>query len=185
MSATTARRQLAILAAALSIVIPVAVGGPANAATPASPSQKSCSLAVDTGELVCVPYGEDLNAAVLKQTGLVVVTPGSASTRSSIVAPSITAATVVVSQLFESKNYTGPMFQITGSSGCDVSTITYSISNLATYGFDNQVDSFKSFSGCTTKIWEFTSFGGAGYGYYVNATTVYALGDKASSVKVT
>lgn len=181
-----ARRQLAsaLAIAALSVGL-VSVGSAANAATPdrAGTQARSCSYDLGTGSLVCVDAGEDLNEAVLEQAHLQVVAPdgaGGAAARAAF-APAGVQATYIQSQLYDDANYGGSFFQITNSSACNGST-TWNFGPLGNVGWSGRVSSFKSFSGCSTKLWQGTSYSGASYGYAVNAASLGSMNDQANSV---
>lgn len=174
----------ALSIAALSIGL-VSVGGAANA----SPSEQkmveaqSCSFDLGTGSLVCVAVGEDLNQAVLEQQNLIVIAPSGArgATSSRAAAPAGALATTVQTQLYSDANYGGAYFQVTNSAACNGSTTWY-YGPLSNVGWSSKVSSFKSFSGCSTKVWQGGNYTGASYGYAVNAASLGAMNDLANSV---
>ncbi|MGJ4845311.1 hypothetical protein [Leifsonia sp. Le1] len=200
MAITTTARSRRFLASALSVAALSAgflsVGGAANAAiaeapgAPSSPVQ-SCSYDLGTGSLVCVDDGDDLNEAVLEQQHLLVVAPSGArgATVDALAAPAALAAlasakaTFVQAQLFDDAGYGGSFFQITNSSACNGSTVWY-FGPLGNVGWSGRVSSFKSFSNCTTKLWQGTNYTGASYGYSGNAANLGSMNDKANSVTV-
>lgn len=169
--------------AALSLGF-ISVGGAANAATsePEAIAQ-SCSYDLGTTSLVCVAVGDDLNKAVLEQQNLLVIAPSGARgvTAQAAAAPAGVLATVVQSQVYADANYGGAYFQITNSAACNGSTTWY-YGPLSDVGWANKVSSFKSFSGCSTKIWQGGNYTGASYGYSVNAPSLGALNDLGNSV---
>jgi hypothetical protein len=174
----------AVAAGALALAIVGLAGSGAQAATPTA--HRSCSLDLGTGTTVCVPAGQDLNAAVLTQAHLRVVVPGGAVGRTtSAVAVAESVQTVYVqAQLYSYSNYGGAMFQVTNSSACNGSTV-YQLTDLANYGFDNDTDSFRSFNNCSTKLWDGANLSGTSYGYYVNSTYVGdAMVNRASSLQI-
>jgi len=180
-----ARRSLATAAVAALAIGLVSIGGAADAATThetAAPVP-SCSYDLGTQTLVCVDAGEDLNAAVLAQAHLRVVAPaesGGAASRAAL-APAGVQTTYVQSQLYDDANYGGSFFQITNSSACNGSTTWY-FGPLGNVGWSGRVSSFKSFSGCSTKLWQGTAYSGASYGYAVNAASLGGMNDQANSV---
>lgn len=185
-TSTRARRLLAsgVAVAALSIGL-VSIGGTANAATAgesAAPGQ-SCSYDLGTGTLVCVDAGEDLNEAVLERAHLRVVAPADARGVTSLAAFATAGVqtTYVQSQLYDDANYGGSFFQITNSSACNGST-TWNFGPLGNVGWSGRVSSYKSFSGCSTKLWQGTNYSGASYGYAVNAASLGSMNDQANSV---
>ncbi|MDN4597975.1 hypothetical protein [Leifsonia virtsii] len=183
-----ARRLLAsgVAIAALSIGL-VSVGGTANAATAeqtSAPAQ-SCSYDIGTRTLVCVDAGEDLNEAVLEEAHLRVVEPAGAegAVAAATFAAAGVQATFIQSQLYDDANYGGSFFQITNSSACNGST-TWNFGPLGNVGWSGRVSSFKSFSGCSTKLWQGTNYSGASYGYAVNAASLGSMNDQANSVSM-
>ena len=77
--------------------------------------------------------------------------------------------------------YGGAFFQITNSSSCTGSTTWY-FGPLRNVGWSGRVSSFKSFSGCSTKLWEGDAYTGASYGYAVDASSLGGMNDRAGSV---
>ena len=158
--------------------------GSASAATSAStaPKGNSCSLNLGTGTLTCVPNGEDLNAAVLREQGVRVVVPtGARGATSAAALPASVLTTYVQSQLYDDANYGGSFFQITNGAQCNGSTV-FVLSTLSNYGWSGRVSSFKSFSNCSTKVWQGTHESGTAYGYDVNAAGLGSMNDQANSV---
>ena len=183
-SSVFARRLAAsVIAVAALVVGMLATAGPASAAPPA----QSCSYDLGTRTLVCVDHGEDLNRAVLEQTHLLVITPpslpdgGTTTTSAAQTVPLGVQATFVQSQLFDDAGYGGSFFQITNSSACNGVTTWY-FGPLGNVGWSGRVSSFKSFSGCSTKLWQGTAYTGASYGYAVNASSLGSMNDQANSV---
>lgn len=182
-----ARRLLVsgVAIAALSIGL-LSVGGTASAAPAeqtAAPAQ-SCSYDLGTGTLVCVDAGEDLDEAVLEEAHLRVVEPtGGAGAVAAAFTSAGVRTTFIQSQLYDDANYGGSFFQITNSSACNGST-TWNFGPLGNVGWSGRVSSFKSFSGCSTKLWSGTSYSGASYGYTVNAASLGSMNDQANSVSM-
>lgn len=142
----------------------------------------SCSYDLGTATLVCVHPGEDLNRAVLDRAHLRVVAPLDA--RGAVVdtaTPAGAQTTFVQSQLYDDVGYGGAFFQITNSSSCNGSTVWY-FGPLGNVGWSGRVSSFKSFSGCSTKLWQGTNYSGASYGYAVDASSLGSMNDQANSV---
>jgi len=181
-SSVFARHAASVLAAAAAIAATFVTAAPA-----AEPPAQSCSYDLGMRTLVCVDAGEDLNRAVLEQTHLLVVTPPSwpvaatADPSAARVLPEGVRATFVQSQLFDDAGYGGSFFQITNSSACNGSTTWY-FGPLGNVGWSGRVSSFKSFSGCSTKLWQGTAYTGASYGYAVNASSLGSMNDQANSV---
>lgn len=166
----------------------ITAGGAANASTltPTPTTGQSCSLDLGSGSLTCVNAGQDLNQAVLAQQHLRVVVPTGARgvTASVSVTPLAGVLTTFVqSQLYDDVNYGGSFFQITNSSACNGSTVYY-LSNLGSYGWSGRVSSFKSFSYCSTKVWQGNNETGSAYGYNVKAASLGAMNDRANSASM-
>lgn len=88
------------------------------------------------------------------------------------------------SQLFNDASYGGSFFQITNSAACNGSAV-YTLNNLSSYGWSGWVSSFKSFSNCSTRVWQNSTPGrGSNYGYAVNASNLGAMNDKANSAQM-
>ena len=190
MAFTTGTKARRLAASALGIAVLsigiISVGGAANAAAPVEhklAEEKSCSLDLGTNSLVCVAVGDDLNQAVLEQENLVVVGAIDARgiTANRAAAPAGALATTVQAQLYSDANYGGAYFQVTNSAACNGSTTWY-YGPLSNVGWSSKVSSFKSFSGCSTKLWQGGNYTGASYGYAVNAATLGAMNDVGNSV---
>lgn len=184
-SSVPARGSMASAVALTALLVGMsAAAGPASAAEPAA---QSCSYDLGTRTLVCVDPGEDLNRAVLEQTHLLVVTPPAqpdavaGAAPADRLLPAGVRATFVQSQLYDDAGYGGSFFQITNSSACNGSTTWY-FGPLGSVGWSGRVSSFKSFSGCSTKLWQGTGYTGASYGYAVNASSLGSMNDQANSV---
>ncbi|BDZ48628.1 hypothetical protein GCM10025867_08690 [Frondihabitans sucicola] len=111
-----------------------------------------------------------------------VITPSS-STAARPASVDGTATTFVQSQLYDDASYGGSFFQITNSAACNGSTV-YTLNNLGSYGWSGRVSSFKSFSNCTTKVWQGTTPSGASYGFNTNVANLGAMNDKAKSAQM-
>ncbi|MGO4105534.1 hypothetical protein AB4Y63_16415 [Leifsonia sp. YAF41] len=189
MAITTGTKARRLAASALGIAVLsiglVSVGGAAHAAPREHKvaEEKSCSLDLGTNRLVCVTVGDDLNKAVLEQENLIVVSPlgarGISADRAA--APAGALVTYVQAQLYADANYGGATFQVTNSAICNGSTTWY-YGPLSNVGWSSKVSSFKSFSGCSTKLWQGGNYTGASYGYAVNAATLGVMNDAGNSV---
>lgn len=180
---TRARRLAAAALALASLSVGALSVGALTTGAAAEPA-RSCSYDLGTQSLVCVDAGEDLDRAVLEQAGLLVVTPSAGRAASaSALAPDGVQATYVQTQLFDDAGYGGSFFQITNSSACNGSTTWY-FGPLGNVGWSGRVSSFKSFSNCSTKLWQGTAYTGASYGYAVNASSLGSMNDQANSVTI-
>jgi len=91
---------------------------------------------------------------------------------------------VVHTIFYEHKNYGGSTLTSTGDYGCDTnSDVDWQRSSLSS-AWDNEVSSWRGFSYCDTRIYDYSNFGGASYGVF--ASTAYvgdAMNDRTSSYK--
>lgn len=161
-----------------------AVGASAIAAAPATASvEQDCGVFVDTGETICVPRGEDLHAAVLEQTGQVIVDAAAPSARSSS-ADGIeagVAATYLLARLYDGTSYSGSYWDLYGSSSC----VSGQWMGNANISFQDRASSMRGYSNCKVKVYEHTNYGGASYGYYSYSSSISStMNNKASSVRV-
>ncbi|MFP3467232.1 hypothetical protein [Leifsonia sp. SIMBA_070] len=178
-SSMSAAAVVALSVVALSVVA-LSVADPDAASAAEAPPAQSCSYDLGTRALVCVDAGDDLDRAVLEQTGVVVVAnPDRAAVTRALAAGVQT--TFVQAQLYDDAGYGGAFFQITNSSSCTGSTTWY-FGPLRNVGWSGRVSSFKSFSGCSTKLWEGDAYTGASYGYAVDASSLGGMNDRAGSV---
>lgn len=151
----------------------------AAADTPSTPPPQYCSLNIETGQQVCVDQEADLAKAVLEQTGYTLLPVSQAPKPGARSATPM--ATYIIGELYTWPNYGGTRWTVTASSDCTAGT--KQIANFATYGWSNDVDSFKSFGACKTKLWENPNFTGSAYGYNVNVTDLGAMRNAAESGK--
>jgi len=152
------QRDLGRIAAAL-----FAIGVLTSTAAPAwagdgDESAKSgdvCWVNADTGYSACYANETALHAAVLKQTGTVLVEEGSVAARGEVVA----LASYIVARLYDGASYTGTsMIVSSGSSTICVSGSVQAATMPA--GWDNRVSSYHSYYGCQTRIHEDTNYNG-------------------------
>ncbi|WP_223692533.1 hypothetical protein [Leifsonia poae] len=166
--------------------------GAANAtpAPSAPPADKSCWIAIDTGDSLCVPAGDDLVAAVAEQKGVRLVIPDGTvlggvavnSARSDL-APAAALASVALSAIYDDVNYGGSSYVMSVSGGnCSVSA--YGLTDLNGIGWYGRVSSYKSFGTCKTALFKNTNYGGTSTGYAVNAASLGSMNDQAKSWRV-
>lgn len=149
-----------------------------DAAEPVQPEQH-CVQNIDTGSLVCAASEGELGAAVFDETGKVLTyqTSGTLSR-----AAASTAATYVIGVFYSYPNYGGSSRVLTGSTPCS-SGGAYNYRDLSLIGWNNDIDSFKSYSGCMTKIWDGKNFSGSANGYYTNRSDLGSWRNRASSIR--
>lgn len=160
-----------------------AVGASAIGAVPASaaPGDENCGVFVDTGETICVPQGEDLHAAVLEQTGQVVVDAAASETMSARSLEAGTAATYLLARLYDGTSYSGSYWDLYGSSSC----VSGQWMGNANISFQDRASSMRGYSNCKVKLYEHTNYSGASYGYYSYSSSISStMNNKASSVRV-
>jgi hypothetical protein len=94
------------------------------------------------------------------------------------------AAPYVLVTVWDDANYQPASTMYTASSGCGTdSGWDWELGNLGT-SWNDRISSFKSFSDCSTKLYEDADYGGSTYGYYVNSSYVgAAMNDRASSIR--
>lgn len=145
----------------------------------AAPEQH-CVQNIDTGSLVCADSEDELAATVYDETGKVLVYQPNGTLARTAVSP---AATYVIGVIYSYPNYGGSSRTITGSTPCS-SGGAYNYRDLSLIGWNNDIDSFKSFAGCMTKFWDATNFSGsAAYGYYTNSADAGSMRNRASSIR--
>ncbi|MGB3376654.1 MAG: hypothetical protein WBA87_16130 [Microbacterium sp.] len=136
-----------------------------------------CAANLDTGSFVCVIDQRDLAKAVFDATGEVIVyESGHGEAR----IEGVTTA-YALGIIHSYPDYGGGSRTVTASSTC--STSTYSYADLASIGWNDEIDSFKSYNGCQTKVWESTGFTGVSYGYYTNSSDLGSMRNRASSIR--
>ncbi|MFD5213778.1 hypothetical protein [Microbacterium sp. NPDC058345] len=193
-----------MLPAALGAVLAVVAAAPATAApaTSASASAPSrgadagadaltasygegdhCSVNLDSGVRVCAASPSALADAVYETTGQVLVYDAAKtteSTRSMRVAAA--AATYALGTIYSYPNYGGRSYTATSSYSC-TQGLAFTFSNLGSIGWNDDIDSFKSYSGCKTKLWEHPGFSGATYGYYSYDNDLGSWRNRASAIR--
>ncbi|UJP09232.1 hypothetical protein L2X99_12375 [Microbacterium sp. KUDC0406] len=149
-------------------------------AAPDTKPEQHCAQNIDTGSLVCAASEDQLAETVYDETGKVLVYQQNGTLARAAVSP---AATYVIATIYSYPNYGGSSRTITGSTPCS-SGGAYNYRDLSLIGWNNDIDSFKSFAGCMTKLWDATNFAGsAAYGYYTNVSDAGSWRNRASSVR--
>lgn len=94
------------------------------------------------------------------------------------------SATYIISEIYDGAGYSGARFTFTAPRACDnTTTINFSRSVMPS-GWNDRLSSFKSFSNCSTRIWEHGGFSGASYGFFVDSWYVGdAMNDHTSSIQ--
>ena len=166
------------MTAALALAV-VGVAAPA-AAQPADQEAQDCVLWIDEDVLVCVPHGEDLDAAFTEQTGQVRVPSGTElDAGRDAAAPSAVYDLVTY---YANTSYSGSNFTITRSTPCNGVTLS-SVPNLGTYGLNDAVSSFFGWGSCEARLYADVNYGGSTYGYAPLASSLGAFDNVASSTR--
>jgi hypothetical protein len=176
----TPQARATILATALLTAGILMFGAtPATAApSDAKPSNNACWLNLDNGVTQCFANHDALEDAVLEQTGLPLLTADEV-----VAGRGVTPlATFVLATFFADASYGGGSTNATSSSS---TTCTAGSTGANLTAFNNVTSSFKSFFGCSTKIWDNFGQAGSSFGFAVNAPTVGAMNDLASSFTLT
>jgi hypothetical protein len=124
--------------------------------------------------VVCAATTDALPAAVLAATG----TTPQVGTSARLLTPQ---TTFVLGTIYSYPSYGGRSLDLVGVGGPCPANI-YSFASLASLGWDNDIDSFRSYSSCRTTLYENANYGGSHYGPYVNKTSIGIMANNASSV---
>ncbi|UWF77687.1 MULTISPECIES: hypothetical protein [Microbacterium] len=92
------------------------------------------------------------------------------------------AASYALGTIYSYPGYGGRSYTATASNPCSAG-YSYSFSNLGSIGWNDDIDSFRSYNGCATRVWEHTSFSGAYYGYYSYSSDMGSWRNRASSIR--
>ncbi len=153
----------------------VLLAGPAQATTRDKPGQ-SCWLDSGTGITRCFADEAALEDAVA-DSGRVLVEEGSTARLAAGV-----LASFVIARLYDGASYTSSTFVITNPSStiCASSSVSGELP-----AYNDRVSSYHSYFGCSTKIYANNGGGGASFGWFVDAASVGALDNLASSYNIT
>lgn len=174
------RRTWRAPALALSLALLVlGAAAPANAQTP----EEHCVVLLDdeSAPTVCGDTREEARAAFEKETGLVIVdSPESEAARGSgQLGPLVVYS---LAELFVNDNYGGSSFLFARSTPCNGVTLA-SVSNLGSYGLNDAVSSFLTYSTCTVRLYADINYGGTTYGYSTSQSSLPSYNDVASSAR--
>jgi len=153
------------------------LAAPAQAEPRGNPGQ-TCWLNSDTGVVRCFTDESALEAS-LAATGHVLVEEGSALAARQ---PAGVLAMFTIARFYDVAGYGGATFIVSNSSSTVCASGSVS-GDLPT--FNDKVSSFHSYFGCSTKIFQNTGGGGSSFGYAVDAASVGALDNLASSFSIT
>ncbi|WP_309128879.1 hypothetical protein [Microbacterium sp.] len=142
-----------------------------------------CSVNIDTGVRVCAATASELADAVYEATGEVLVYGTASRTGSTTDARmAAAAATYALGTIYSYPNYGGRSYTATSSYSC-TQGLAFTFSDLGAIGWNDDIDSFKSYSGCKTKLWEHPGFSGATYGYYSYDSDLGSWRNRASAIR--
>ena len=154
----------------------VLLAAPAQAETKDAPGQ-SCWLDTGTGITRCFATEEALEGAVAASGRVLVEEEDVAARR-----PAGLLASFVIARFYDGAGYTSSTFVITNPS----STVCAGAGMAGDLpAFNDRVSSYHSYFGCSTRIFANTGGGGASFGYFVDAASVGALDNLASSYSIT
>lgn len=184
-----------LLPAALGALLAIGAVAPAAASAPGSGESGStltathgdgdhCSVNIDTGVRVCADRQSELPDAVYEATGEVLVygTESVKTDSTSSARMAAAAATYALGTIYSYPNYGGRSYTATSSYSC-TQGLAFTFSDLGSIGWNDDIDSFKSYSGCRTKLWEHPGFSGATYGYYSYDNDLGSWRNRASAIR--
>lgn len=175
MNTNPSRRAGRVAALAASIAL-LSLG----VATPAAADvlEEHCVIQLDADvELtVCAATLEAADAAFTERTGLVrVEEPADAENLGPLVV--YTLAT-----LYVDAGYGGGSYTFTRSTPCNGVTLS-SVPNLGSYGLNDAVSSFFTYSTCQVRLYADINYGGTTYGYTTSQSSLPSYNDVASSAR--
>lgn len=179
------RVAVAAIGALLSLVLGSLAVPTAQAAEPGEKTvEQHCGTLVETGQSVCVPLGTDLNAEILRVTGVRIIDPSDPNSASK--AEVGVKASYLIVRFFKNGNYTGDQwdyfFTSTCTSGGSVKEVDWMGSWIP--ASNDSADSFQGYSNCRVEVYEDINFGGAMLPYAsVRPTFGTALHDRVSSFR--
>lgn len=173
-------RPLALAASLIFLVLGIAV--PANAQT----EEEHCvvllddDVAVDQQVVVCASTIEGAAAAFTEQTGYTIV--DSAEDENTSFASFGPLVVYSLAQLYVDANYGGSSYLFTRSSPCNGVTQA-GVSNLVSYGLNDQISSFLTYSTCEVRLYDDINYAGGTYGYTTTQSSLPSFNDRASSAR--
>jgi hypothetical protein len=139
----------------------------------AAAGPQSCVTSLSTGSTQCYDTRADAEAAVAAVTG-------TARAGGTVVAAA--ASDVVIGRIYEDVDHEGAVHVYLAASGCDSDPDVDKSRAGMPSGWNDVVSSYRGYQACQLKIWEHQNNAGASYGPDLNAPTVGAMNDRASSV---
>jgi hypothetical protein len=164
---------LSALIAALALVVGAAAPAQADA------EEQACSYDLDEQWYVCVPLGDDLAAAVEAETGYTIVDSDEELGGRGIL------VTYSLVSLYTDAGYGGSTVLFTRTSGPCNGVSLSGWSNLGSYGMNDNVSSFVTYSSCTARLWSNANMLGTSYGFTTSTSNLAPVGfnDVASSLQ--
>jgi len=166
------------LALCLALLV-LGAAAPANAQT----SEEHCVVLLDdeSAATICADTREEARTAFEEETGLVIVdTPESEAARGGDdLGPLVVYS---LAELFVNVNFGGSSFLFTRSTPCNGVTLSSS-PNLGSYGLNDAVSSFLTYSSCEVRLYADINYGGTTYGYSTSQSSLPSYNDVASSAR--
>lgn len=175
---TSHRSAFAAVATLLATIALSAVAtAPASAATPTSAHTQSCWQDTDTGRIECFDASIDPLEYIAEATDGPVITDASSTP---VAARSSAAATYIITIVYDGTGYSGASFSFSTTVADPCLGRTQTVNSLGSW--NDRIDSFRSYNGCTTRLHENNDLGGASYGPYTSSSNVGAFANRASSL---
>lgn len=167
-------------ATAFAAVVGVLVLGAAVPAQAVEDDEEThCIVLDDDGTFVCAPTLEAADAAFTAATGYV-------RTESDAFAASRGGVGILavysLATFYANNNYSGSSLTITRSYDCNGSTQT-GFSDLSSYGMNNVISSFVTYSTCQARLYDGTGYSGSTFGYTTSQPSLILFNDVASSAR--
>ncbi len=194
MTATVTRRTplaFATVAAAFVAAALILAPSAADAATPApqdTATTQSCWTNVDTGESGCFTTGtETPEQAIADATGTNVVAAPTGELSADVVTTPDgvegTATSYLLTARVDSTNQGGNSSSYFTMDSGICSGLINEFPSLP--DFNDKAESFQSFNGCSTTLWQDNGFSGTQFGPAVSSNNLGSFNNKASSMIVT
>ena len=175
----------------VGMVMVMATGVAPGHAEDASKQQDSCIVTLDTGLERCYPSLAEM--VTVETNGRYKLPPNGAFTPAEVEKFSSARSTQtsqdsrsslalgVNATFWDGQSYTGGAVVLEASSGCGSSAWTW---NVLTPTWQNRVESGKGYRQCNFKVFADTYLNGAGFGYFLSATSLLNLNNNAESVRL-
>lgn len=186
-----------ILSASAALASALLLAGPAAAATSTAPplgrtiaSGESCWYNADTGKTACFETQKEMEEAIEASTGTTLVYPTAkeATQAAELSARGVAApaATYVNAVFYWNSNFGGSSFTSTTSRSTMCKYHGYDFPNLGNWlgGWEDRIGSYRTYGNCKATLYSERNYIGATYGPSTYAPKLYAMDDRASSIRV-